>query len=154
MKRQATTWEKYLHDDEGFISRIYKESSKLNTEKTKHLKWGKHLNWHFTKEDIQMENTYMKRCSTLLVMTEIHIQATMRQHTIIMALNSFFLTVISVGKDWKQQECSHTAGGSATWHSHSGGLNKCFFLHLPKFTFTPNFRVWPYLSRVFVDKIS
>lgn len=44
MKRQATNWEKYLHDDEGFISRIYKESSKLNTEKTKYLKWGKDLN--------------------------------------------------------------------------------------------------------------
>ena len=78
MKRQDTNWEKYLHDDEGFLSKIYKESSKLNTEKTKYLKWGKDLNWHFTKEVIQMENKDMKRCSTLLVMTEMHIQATMR----------------------------------------------------------------------------
>ena len=44
MKRQDTNWEKYLHDDEGFLSKIYKESSKLNTEKTKYLKWGKDLN--------------------------------------------------------------------------------------------------------------
>ena len=44
MKRQDTNWEKYLHDDEGVLSKIYKESSKLNTEKTKYLKWGKDLN--------------------------------------------------------------------------------------------------------------
>ena len=57
----------------------------------------------------------MKRCSTLLVMTEMHIQAIVRQHLILLALNSFFFfTIISVGKDWEQQECSHTAGGNAT----------------------------------------
>ena len=115
-------------------------------KKQKYLKWGKDFNWHFTKEDIQMENKFMKRCSTLLVMTEMHIQAIVRQHLILLALNSFFFfTIISVGKDWEQQECSHTAGGNATWHNHYGRLNKCFFLHPPKFTFTLNLRVWPYL---------
>ena len=56
MKGQATDWEKIFANhisDEVFISRIYKELSKLNKEKTNYLKWGKDLNRHFTKEDIQ-----------------------------------------------------------------------------------------------------
>ena len=110
-------------DQQGLNFQNIQQHIQLNIKQTKQTtikNWAGNLKRPFSKEDIQIANSHMKRCSTLLLIREMQIKITMRYHLTWVRMWSHHQKSAKnkCCRGCREKGSSYTVGGNVNWYSH------------------------------------